>query len=118
MCGSPSRGGWLPIALAPDHGDLELGHPRLTGIEALGFPCRRKSGLWYNVWTNEAALVHPTPLAHLAALDRYFDAVLLASSLSNRVANTCFALPTCGTALAWSTLEGLPTTIIATIPMG
>jgi hypothetical protein len=54
MCGSPSRGGWLSIALASDHCGLELGHPRLTRIEALGFPRRR------DVWTDEAALVHPT----------------------------------------------------------
>jgi hypothetical protein len=36
-----SRDGWLPIALAPDDCDLELGKIRNAGIEALRFPCRR-----------------------------------------------------------------------------
>lgn len=48
---------------------------------------------------------------------RYLDAVLPASSLSNSAVKTCFAFPTCGTALAWSTLPGFPTTINATMPM-
>lgn len=60
MCNAFQHNGWLPIALAPDDCFLELGHPRVAGIEALGFPCRRKSGVWYNVWTDEAVLVHPT----------------------------------------------------------
>jgi hypothetical protein len=40
----------LPIALAPDDCGLELRHVGAAGIEALRFPCRRKSGVWYNVW--------------------------------------------------------------------
>ena len=51
---------WLPIALAPDYCDLELGDLCGTGIEALPFPCRRRSGVWYKVWTKEAVLIHPT----------------------------------------------------------
>ena len=51
---------WLPIALAPDDCDLELGHVCAAGIDALRFPCRRKSGVWYNVWMDEALLIHPT----------------------------------------------------------
>lgn len=54
------REDWLPIALAPDHCDLELGDICGTGIEALRFPCQRRSGVWYDVWTNEAVLIHPT----------------------------------------------------------
>ncbi|HET7886921.1 MAG TPA: hypothetical protein VFL62_11905 [Bradyrhizobium sp.] len=60
MCSDHARDGWLPIAIAPDHCDLELGHVTVAGIEALRFPCRRRSGLWYNVWTDEAVLIHPT----------------------------------------------------------
>ncbi|MFB9261617.1 hypothetical protein ACFFWD_00185 [Bradyrhizobium erythrophlei] len=55
-----SCGGWLPIALAPEDCDLELGRDRIGAIEALRFPGRRKSGIWYNVWTDEAVVVHPT----------------------------------------------------------
>ena len=51
---------WLPIALAPDDCDLELGAVSAAGVEALRFPCRRRSGVWYNVWTDEAVLIHPT----------------------------------------------------------
>src|SRR6266516_3269367 len=53
------------------------------------------------------------PLATLA----YFAAVLLAASLSNRAAKTCLALPVWGTALACSSLAGVPTTTNATMPM-
>jgi len=53
MCSAAPRDGWPPIALAPDDCNLELGHIRVAGIEALRFPCRRKSGI------NEAVLVHP-----------------------------------------------------------
>jgi hypothetical protein len=61
---------------------------------------------------------HPSePLEKLALESSYLDAVLLASSWSKSFEKTCFAFPTCGTALAWSTLPGFPTTIIATIPM-
>ena len=28
--------------------------------DALRFPCRRKSGVWYNVWMDEALLIHPS----------------------------------------------------------
>ena len=60
MCSATLRDGWLRIALAPDDCDLELGHACAAGLEALRFPCRRKSGVWYNVWRDEALLVHPT----------------------------------------------------------
>ncbi|MGY3617213.1 hypothetical protein [Bradyrhizobium sp. USDA 10063] len=60
MYSAMARDGWLPIALAPEDCHLELGHVRKDGIEALRFPCRRQSGVWYNVWTDEAVLVHPT----------------------------------------------------------
>lgn len=60
MCSAHRRDGWLPITLAPDDCDLELGRVSVAGVEALRFPCRRRSGVWYNVWTNEAVLIHPT----------------------------------------------------------
>lgn len=60
MYSASPRDGWLPIALAPDDCALELGNSRAAGIEAMRFPCRRKSGVWYNVWMDEAVLVHPT----------------------------------------------------------
>ena len=60
MHSATSCDGWLPIALAPDDYDLELGHVCAAGIEPLRFPCRRKSGVWYHVWMDEALLIHPT----------------------------------------------------------
>lgn len=60
MHSATSCDGWLPIALAPDDCDLELGHVCAAGIEPLRFPCRRKSGVWYHVWMDEALLIHPT----------------------------------------------------------
>ena len=64
----------------------------------LRLPFRRRSGVWHNVWMDDALLIHP-PLEKPMP-GRYLDAVLLASSLPNSVAKTCFAFPTCGTALA------------------
>lgn len=60
MSSATPRDVWLPIALAPDDCDLELGYVRTAGIEAFRFPCRRKSGIWYKVWRDEALLIHPT----------------------------------------------------------
>ena len=51
MCGAAPRD-WLPIALFPDDCDLEPGHVCAAGIEVLRFPCRRKSGIWYNAIAN------------------------------------------------------------------
>ena len=76
--------------------DLELGHVCAAGIEALRFTCRRKSGVWHNIWMDEALLIHPTHWRSWL----YLAAVLLASSLSNSALKTCLAFPTCGTALA------------------
>ena len=42
---------WLPIQIAPDDCDLELGRPHKTGILPLTFPCRRSVGVWFNVRT-------------------------------------------------------------------
>ena len=47
----------------------------------------------------------------------HFSAVLVVASFSNSPAITCLALPSWGTALAASTLSGVPTTTIATMPM-
>jgi hypothetical protein len=60
MRNAAPRAAWLPIALAPEDCDLEIGQLRLAGIEAFCFPCRRKAGIWYNAWTDEAVLVHPS----------------------------------------------------------
>ncbi|MBR0817479.1 hypothetical protein [Bradyrhizobium liaoningense] len=51
---------WLPIQIAPDDCDLELGRPHKTGILPLTFPCRRKAGVWFNVWAGEAVLISPS----------------------------------------------------------
>jgi hypothetical protein len=51
---------WLPIELAPEDCDLEVGELDKTGIMPLGFPCRRKLGVWYNAWADEPILICPT----------------------------------------------------------
>lgn len=54
------RSPWLPIQIAPDDCDLELGRPHKTGILPLTFPCRRRAGVWFNVWAGEAVLISPS----------------------------------------------------------
>ncbi|WP_247983789.1 hypothetical protein [Bradyrhizobium sp. 186] len=49
MSDPDKNGQWLPIQIAPDECDLELGRPQKTGIVPWTFPCRRKSGLWFQV---------------------------------------------------------------------
>ncbi|WP_129272207.1 hypothetical protein [Bradyrhizobium betae] len=49
---------WLPIQIAPDDCDLELGRPHKTGILPLTFPCRRKAGVWFNVALANLAIPH------------------------------------------------------------
>jgi hypothetical protein len=56
---------WQPIQIAPDDCDLELGRPHKTGIlpnilRSWSFPCRRSSGVWFNVWTGEPVLISPS----------------------------------------------------------
>ena len=60
MCDISSNGQWLPIQIAPDECDLELGRRDKTGIEPWNFPCRRKSGVWFNVWAGEPVLISPS----------------------------------------------------------
>lgn len=60
MQGPPIPNDWLPIQLAPEDCDLEVGERSKTGIATWSFPCRRKSDVWFNVWTNEAVLICPT----------------------------------------------------------
>jgi len=55
-----ARSQWLPIQIAPDDCDLELGQLRKTGVRPLTFPCRRKAGVWFNVWADEAVLISPS----------------------------------------------------------
>lgn len=55
-----TNGRWLPIQIAPDECDLELGRLHKTGIVSWSFPCRRKGGVWFNVWAGEAVLISPS----------------------------------------------------------
>lgn len=50
------RSPWLPVQIAPDDCDLELGRSHKTGILPLTFPCRRRAGVWFNVWAGSADL--------------------------------------------------------------
>lgn len=117
-----SRDGWLPIALAP----MIATSNSATSVRPRSRHCAFRAGAnpasgTMSGWMRHL-LIHPSahpsePLPELARVTRYLEAVLLASSLSNSALKTCLAFPTCGTALAWSTLPGLPTTTSATIPM-
>lgn len=51
---------WLPIEIAPDDCDLQLGERHKSGVVPWTFPCRRKSGVWFNAWTAEPVLICPT----------------------------------------------------------
>jgi hypothetical protein len=51
---------WLPIRLAPEDCELELGQRGKSDIVPLHFPCRRKSNVWFNGWTGESILIFPT----------------------------------------------------------
>jgi len=55
-----SRPNWLPIAIAPEECDLELGEQHKGGIAPWRFPGRRSSGPWFNAWTAEPVLIYPT----------------------------------------------------------
>jgi hypothetical protein len=54
------NGQWLPIQIAPDECDLELGRLHETGVLPRTFPCRRRSGVWFNVWAGEAVPISPS----------------------------------------------------------
>ncbi|PIS99495.1 hypothetical protein TSA1_01005 [Bradyrhizobium nitroreducens] len=60
MSDPDTNGRWLPIQIAPDECDLELGRLHKTGVLPLPFPCRRRSGVWFNVWADEAVLISPS----------------------------------------------------------
>ncbi|MGX1323390.1 hypothetical protein AB7M17_006843 [Bradyrhizobium sp. USDA 377] len=60
MSARDTNGQWLPIQIAPDDCDLELGRPHKTGIVPWTFPARRRSGVWFNVWANEPVLISPS----------------------------------------------------------
>lgn len=51
---------WLPIAIAPENCDLQVGVAGKGGVMPFHFPCRRISGSWLNVWSNEPVLIYPT----------------------------------------------------------
>lgn len=60
MADSDTHGRWLPILIAPDNCDLELARRHKTGIAPFNFPCRRKAGVWFNVWAGEPVLISPS----------------------------------------------------------
>ena len=51
---------WLPIQLAPEGVNLEVGALQKTGIVAFPLPARRVTGVWFNVWAGEPVLIYPT----------------------------------------------------------
>jgi len=51
---------WLPISIAPEDCDLQLGAIGKGGVRAWEFPCRKRGPLWFNVWRNEPVLIYPT----------------------------------------------------------
>lgn len=60
MLDNDSRSRWLPIELAPENCDLEIGVVDKSGVAPCRFPCRRVSGVWFNVWAGESVLIYPT----------------------------------------------------------
>jgi hypothetical protein len=60
MSNQVTNGRWLPIQIAPDACDLELGRLHKTAIEPWSFPCRRKAGVWFNVWAGQAVPTSPS----------------------------------------------------------
>ena len=61
---------WLPIQLAPEDCDLEVGELDKAGILPLHFPCRRKSGVWYNAWADEPIFDLSNALENLARANK------------------------------------------------
>ena len=51
---------WLPISIAPEDCDLQVGAMDKSGVRAWTFPCRKRSALWFNAWRNEPVLIYPT----------------------------------------------------------
>ena len=60
MFDNDPKGRWLPIELAPENCDLEIGVVDKGGVAPCRFSCRRVSGFWFNVWAGEPVLIHPT----------------------------------------------------------
>src|SRR3984893_13095389 len=71
------KGRWLPIELAPENCDLEIGVADKCGVAPSSFPCRRVSGIWFNVWAGEPVLIYPT---HWRFWPTWFDRKQLASA--------------------------------------
>jgi hypothetical protein len=51
---------WLPISIAPEDCDLQLGVIDKGGVRSWEFPCRKRQAVWFNVWANEPMLIYPT----------------------------------------------------------
>ncbi len=51
---------WLPISIAPEDYDLQVGAIGKAGVRPWGFPCRKRQAQWFNVWANQPILIYPT----------------------------------------------------------
>jgi hypothetical protein len=51
---------WLPISIAPEDCDLQVGAIDKNGVGAWAFPCRKRNDLWFNAWHDEPVLICPT----------------------------------------------------------
>jgi hypothetical protein len=67
---------WLPISIAPEHCDLQVGAMDKSGVRAWTFPCRKRSALWFN-----ACIMSALP-ASLVALEQGECALLTDESRS------------------------------------
>jgi hypothetical protein len=56
----PSPHQWLPISIAPQDCDLQLGVIDKGGVRPWAFPCRKRQAMWFNVWADQPVLIHPT----------------------------------------------------------
>jgi hypothetical protein len=59
---------WLPISIAPEDCDLQLGAIGKGGVRAWEFPCRKRGPLWFNVWRKRTGADLSDALARLALM--------------------------------------------------
>ena len=57
---------WLPISIAPEDCDLQVGAMDKSGVRAWTFPCRKRSALWFNAWANRTGSDLSDALARVA----------------------------------------------------
>ena len=53
---------WLPISIAPEDCDLQVGAMDKSCVRARTFHFRKRSALCFNEWRNEPVLIYPTHL--------------------------------------------------------